>query len=107
MRTKITVDDYGDVSVLRDDPISGEITRVTYTVAPNTSPGRPSHVRIRDRAGQFPQVCERLSSTGRTLLATPESLPAVIRRELRRRVALERRELRGGHAGYRQHGGSR
>jgi len=91
MKTKITVDS-NNVTVERDDPFYGERTRTTY-FAPHTSSGQAGYVRIRDNAGHYPQVCERLESTGGTLMATPESLPRVIRRELRRRVAAERREL--------------
>ena len=91
MKAKITVD-ANNVTVERDDPFTGERTTTTY-FAPHMSGGKAGYVRIRDAAGRYPQVCERLSSTGNTLMATPETLPAVIRRELRRRVAADRREL--------------
>lgn len=91
MKTKITVDS-NDVTVDRDDPFSGERTSTTY-FAPHTSSGSAGYVRIRDSAGRFPQVCVGLNSTGHTLMATPETLPAVIRRELRRRNAADQREL--------------
>ena len=82
MKTKITVDS-NNVTVERDDPFTGERSRITY-FAPHMSGGKPGYVRIRDTAGRYPQVCERLNSTGNTLMATPESLPRVIRRELDR-----------------------
>jgi hypothetical protein len=88
MRTRITVDG-NNVTVERDDHL-GERTRVTY-FAPHIQSGNPGYVRIRDTAGTYPQVCELLYQTGNTLMATPESLPRVIRHELRRRMADERR----------------
>lgn len=88
MRTVITVS-CNNVTVERDNPFSGERESTTY-FAPHMSGGKPGYVRIRDAAGRYPQVCERLSSTGHTLMATPETLPAVIRRELRRQAAAER-----------------
>ena len=91
MKTRITVSS-NNVTVERDDPFTSERSSVTY-FAPYTSGGKPSYVRIRDSAGRFPQVCEGLHSTGNTLTATPETLRAVISRELRRRVAADRREL--------------
>lgn len=64
----------------------------TYFV-PYLSDNRAGYVRIRDSRGQFPQVCEGLSSRGNTLMATPETLPAVIRRELRKLNAELKREM--------------
>ena len=93
MKTKITVDS-NNVTVERDDPFTGERSSVTY-FAPHMSDGKPGYVRIRDAAGRYPQVCDGLNSTGDTLMATPETLPAVIRRELRRHNAADRRELDG------------
>jgi len=89
MKTKITTD-RNNVTVERDDPIFGR-TSTTYFV-PYSPTGRAGYVRIRDASGRYPQVCERLNSTGDTLMATPETLPAVIRRELRRRRDAEHRE---------------
>lgn len=91
MKTKITVNS-NEVTVERDDEFVGRRTTTTYFV-PHMSSGQSAYVRIRDRAGRHPQVCEGLNSTGSTLIATPETLAAVIRRELRRRVAADRREL--------------
>jgi len=88
MRTKITVESY-NVTVERNDPVTGERTTTTY-FAPRTSTGH-GYVRIRDAAGRYPQVCEKLYFVGGTLMSTPENLAKVIRRELRRRVADERR----------------
>ena len=79
-RTHISSDG-SDVTVTRTCPLTGERDTTTYFVR-GLSEG---YVCIRDAAGRFPQVCERLSSTGPTLRATTETLPAVIRRELRRR----------------------
>ena len=91
MKTKLTVSS-NNVTVERDDPFTGERSSTTY-FAPYISNGSAGYVRVRDAAGRYPQVCERLNSTGNTLMATPETLPAVIRRELRRRNAADRREL--------------
>lgn len=91
MKTKITVD-RNNVTVVRDDVFTGE-RRTTVYFAPHTSDGSAGYVRIRDGGG-YSQVCERLESAGSTLMATPESLPRVIRRELRRRNAADAREMR-------------
>lgn len=91
MKTKITVSSRG-VTVERDDPFTGVRSTTTYFV-PHISGGQPGYVRVRDAAGRHPQVCEGLWQSGATLMATVESLPRVIRRELRRRVSAERREL--------------
>lgn len=91
MKTRITLDLH-DVTVERDDPYTGERTSTTYFV-PSTLNGSPGYVRIRDKAGRYPQVCDHLGSRGETLTATPETLLAVIRREHRLRVAAERRDL--------------
>ena len=91
MRTRITLDS-NNVTVARDNPFSGERETTTYFVG-RTSDGKSGYVRIRDAAGRFPQICEGLAGTGPTLRATPESLPRVIRRELRRQAASEQRIL--------------
>jgi hypothetical protein len=91
-RAKITTDGH-NVTVEMDDELTGERVRTTYFCM-------GEYVHIRDAAGRYPQVCERLSGSGSTLRATDETLPAVIRRELRRRREAERREL-----GWRRGGG--
>ena len=91
MKTTVTVDS-NNVTVARDDPLTGERRITTYFV-PHMSDGKAGYVRVRDTAGRYPQVCDGLNSTGDTLMATPETLPAVIRRELRRRNAADRREM--------------
>jgi len=88
MKTKITVNS-NEVTVERDDFLSGERISTTYFV-----PHRGGYVRVRDDAGRNPQVCEMLFSTGSTLDATVETLPAIIRRELRRRNAFDRKNQR-------------
>lgn len=85
MRAKLTIDGH-NVTVKRDDELTGERTSTTYFCM-------GEYVHIKDRAGRYPQVCERLSGSGSTLMATDETLPAVIRRELRRRRDDWRREL--------------
>ena len=85
MRAKITVDS-NEVTVERDD-ISGERTITRYYV-----PYGGGHVRILVPFGrEMPTACEALYERGPPLTATVETLPAVIRRELRRRNAIERR----------------
>lgn len=85
-KTRITVDSYGDVTVERDDPFTGERCVTTYFCS-------GTYVRVRDREGRHPQVCVGLASRGPTLMASRETLPDVIRKELRRAQAVERREL--------------
>jgi len=84
MRTKITSDQYGYVTVTADiDGVTDGPETTTYFVSRN-SEGRPGYVRVLDDACRYPQVCERLSRQGNTLMATPETLGSVIRTELRR-----------------------
>lgn len=83
--------DGNEVTIEYDDAMTGE--RVTRTFfAPYNVNGHPMYVRVRDTAQRFPQVCAGLSSTGSTLMATPETLLAVIKREYRAMRAAERRE---------------
>jgi hypothetical protein len=91
-RTKITTDGRNNVTVERANPSTGEHECTTYFV-PYLSGGKSGYVRVRDTAGRYPQVCEKLYSTGNTLMATPSTLLDVIRSELRRRVAAEKRDL--------------
>jgi hypothetical protein len=85
MRTKITVDSNGDVTVTGENPV-GEMETTIYFV-----PTKGGYVRERDYAGRFPQVCERLSTRGNTLWSTRDALPGLIRRELQRAKAYEAR----------------
>jgi len=88
MKTKITVDS-NNVTVERDDPITGERETTVYF-----APHNGGYVRIRDSAQRFPQVCDGLQSTGNALsVSSAVELAAVIRRELRRCVSIERRVL--------------
>lgn len=89
MKTKITVDRH-TVDVERDDPITGERKTTTYFVRKD-SEDASGYVCILDPARKYPQVCKSLGSTGSTLRATHETLPDVLRRELRRLVRIERR----------------
>lgn len=90
-RTRVTTDG-GDVTVTRTCPITGHRTTTTYFVSALSGYG---YVRIRDRAGRFPQACEGLACTGATLRATSETLPAVIRRELHRLRRIDARIMAG------------
>jgi hypothetical protein len=86
MRAKITVNG-NEVTVERDDPVSGDRTITRYYV-----PYGGGHVRILVSFGrEMPTACKALYERGSPLTATVETLPAVIRRELRRRNAIERR----------------
>ena len=89
MNTKITVSG-NKITVERDNQILSERSTTTYFVDRMSGPG---YVRIKDDAGRYPQACAALGSTGSTLMATADTLPSVIRRELRRLVAIERRIL--------------
>lgn len=91
MKTKITINQINrnEVTVERDDPFFGDRITTIYF-----APHNGGYVRIRDAAGRYPQVCERLCGTGNTLYVDSiDELPALIRREHRRRVAAERREI--------------
>jgi len=58
------------------------------------APAAGGYVKIEARG--YPQICERLSSTGNTLMWSPASGPLseLVRREYRKRRAAERRDLR-------------
>ena len=86
MRAKITISS-NEVTVERDDPVSGDRTTTRYYVPHG---GRYVHVRV-PHGREMPIACNGLYERGPALAATVETLPAVIRRELRRRNAIERR----------------
>lgn len=84
MKTIIT-EGNNSVTINYDDALSGErITRKFFSGG--------MYVKESDSAKRYPQVCERLSSTGSTLMATSETLAAVIRREYN---AMRRAEKHG------------
>lgn len=88
MRTKITVDRNG-VVVTRDDYLTGERKSVTYF-----APYGGGYVRRLTEDDRNPQVCAGLYCNGPTLrVRSSDDLPALIRRELRKRSADERREI--------------
>jgi hypothetical protein len=70
----------GRVTIAYTDSMSGERRTRAFTT---TRPEGPSYVIEIDQRGQYPQVCERLASTGSTLMAQRETLADVIRREYR------------------------
>jgi hypothetical protein len=85
MRAKITVNS-NEVTVERDD-VLGERTTTRYYV-----PYGGGYVRILVPFGrEVPTARKALYERGPALTATVETLPAVVRRELRRRNAIERR----------------
>ena len=89
MKTKITVNQNRSVTVERDNAYTGERTDVTYFVGSSDGLG---YVKYMNANGGTSQVCEGMSSRGNnTLMATRDSLPDVIRRELRKQRAAEKR----------------
>lgn len=66
----------------------GEIETTTYFVTYGKNGG---YVRIRDREGRNPQICDKLRTTGPTLWATASTLADVIRREYRLGRAADKR----------------
>ena len=74
------------VTLTYTDRWDGEITRVFV------APLEHGYVREIGRNSDYRQVCERLRSTGRTLMASNHTLVSVIRREWRRRQRAERKE---------------
>ena len=87
MKTKITVNANRSVTVERDDIYSGERTQRTYFVGAATGLG---YVHYYTANGGTFQICEGMCSTGNTLMASRDSLPAVLRRELRKLNAAEK-----------------
>jgi hypothetical protein len=88
MRTKI-FQEQTDVVVVEKNPITDEIETTTYFC-----PVNGGYVRIRDRDGRYPQVCDRLASTGSTLSSpTRDALISVIRREYRAYRRMMAREM--------------
>jgi hypothetical protein len=91
MSTKIDTKTHGYVTVTTEDDM-GDLHTTTYFVRRD---GEMGYVRIFDDAGRHPQVCELLSTRGNTLMATAETLPAVIKTELRRaKEAMKREQAR-------------
>lgn len=87
MRATIRTDAQGNVTISYDDADSGERITTTYFV-----PMNGGYVRVRDDRQQYPQVCERLSGGGSTLMCSSRGkLAEVIRREYR---AMRRAEKR-------------
>jgi hypothetical protein len=87
MRTRIVEDAPGWVTVTADN-VFGQIEATTYFVNAGTG---PRYVRVWDDSRGHPQVCEMLAFRGNTLMATRETLLAVIRREWRRMRDYDRR----------------
>lgn len=88
MKTTIKTDAQGYVTISYDDADSGERITTTYFC-----PLNGGYVRIRDAAQRYPQVCERLSGSGSTLMCSSrEKLAEVVRREYRAMRRAEKRE---------------
>ena len=87
-RTVIRAISDSRVVVERDDPWTDERVSTEYF-------RRGRAVCIDDAEGRYPQVCDGLRRTGPTLLTdSSEPLVGLIRREHRRRVRSEARQLR-------------
>lgn len=89
MKTKITVNQNRSVTVERDDVFSGERVERTYFVGATSGLG---YVHYHTANGGSSQICEGMSGSGNTLMASRESLPAVLRQELRKQNAREKRD---------------
>lgn len=88
MKTKITIDNAGFVTINYDDAFNGDRIARTFFC-----PDQGGYVREQDAAGRYPQVCERLGSMGNTLSASSRiQLAEVIRREYRAMRRAEARE---------------
>lgn len=85
MRAKISEISVNRVTVSRIN-IEGEYETTEYFCGMNGG-----YVRERTPDGRNPQVCDALQSTGNTLSAADGTLATVIRRELRKCLALEKR----------------
>lgn len=81
MKSKITVNANRSVTVERDDIYSGERTQRTYFVGAASGLG---YVHYYTPSGGTSQICDGMRSSGATLMASRDSLPAVLRRELRK-----------------------
>jgi len=79
MRTSISQDRQGYVTLCYDDPIIADRVTMTFFCPPDGG-----YVRLWTRDGQHPQVCARLATQGSTLMApSRDALLSVIRREYR------------------------
>jgi len=76
---QLSIESPGWVTISYTEPATGE--RVTRTF--RAPAGREGYVWENTHRCQQ-QVCEELAGTGTTLIASAETLPAVIRREYRR-----------------------
>lgn len=86
MKTTITSDESGYVTISYDDKYDGRVTRRFFC------PTDGGYVRESDAMHTYPQVCERLANTGSTLMCSSrDQLINLIRREYR---AMRREEMR-------------
>ena len=89
MKAKITVNSDHSVTVERDEVLSGERVVHTYFVSALSGVG---YVFYHTATGGTSQICEGMGITGSTLMASRESLPTVLRRELRKQANREKRD---------------
>lgn len=87
MKTTITADQHGYVTISYDDYLNERVTRTFFC------PVNGGYVKEQDKQQQYPQVCERLSSRGNTLeCSSRDKLLDLIRREYRAMRRAEKRE---------------
>ena len=87
MRTKITTEINGHVTITYEDDCGERVSREFFLSRD------PGYVRELDSRQTFPQVCERLASTGNTLMCSRDELEDTIRREYRRMRRARRAEM--------------
>ena len=87
MRTTITQDTYGDVTITADDDLTHERLSTIYYV-----PQPRGYVRERRPNGSDQQVCALLSSRGWALTCSRDDLLQVIRREYHRARRRDRQD---------------
>jgi len=79
MRTSISQDRQGYVTLCYDDPIIADRVTMTFFCPP-----QGGYVRMWTQDGRHPQICERLARRGPTLISpTADALVKIIRREYR------------------------
>jgi hypothetical protein len=81
MKTKITINPSQSVTVEMDADFSGERFERTYFVRASDGLG---YVYYTEKNGRVSQICDGMADRGITLMASRDSLPTVLRREIRK-----------------------